>query len=238
MMKAIRFSAEGMLNSFRIPFFRTYHRSFLAPPKTTVIGMLTNILGEPEKWYYETLNKDEVKVSVVINDIMGKAKDLWAYKTFESKSGMHGRSIFRRDKLYLACYTIYLTTANDELRSRLGKGLKSPASIPALGLDDEMVRIFDVQEIELTENSTGRVDSVFMDYEYKYRAFIKDGARPVEFPLSNFTPLNYEIALTTDGVRSKRIARNEAKQVDFINCEVELEGVKSYTDGVNRVVFY
>ena len=42
-MKAIRFEVEGLLNSFRIPFFRTYHKTFLAPPKTTVIGLLCPI---------------------------------------------------------------------------------------------------------------------------------------------------------------------------------------------------
>ena len=53
-MNVIRFKTEGILNSFRVPLFKTYHRTFLAPTKTNIIGMITNIMGKSERWYYET----------------------------------------------------------------------------------------------------------------------------------------------------------------------------------------
>lgn len=84
-MKVIRFEIQGLINSYRIPFFRTYHKSFLAPPKTTIIGMLCNISLKSQKEFFEILDKEVFEVSVVINEIKGRAKDLWSYKTLEKK---------------------------------------------------------------------------------------------------------------------------------------------------------
>ena len=109
-MKVIRFGVEGVLNSFRVPFFRTYHKSFLAPPKTTIIGMLCNISLKPQKEFFEILENNLIEVSVVIEDIKGKSKDLWSYKTLDKKN--RGKSIIRRDKLFRAKYAIYLNINN------------------------------------------------------------------------------------------------------------------------------
>ena len=89
-MKAIRFRVEGVFNSFRIPLFKKYHKSFLAPPKTVILGMVSNVMGKSEEFYYNLLNSD-IFVSVVIENIGGKTKDLWRYRD-------KGTSIIRRDK--------------------------------------------------------------------------------------------------------------------------------------------
>ena len=98
-MEAIRFEVEGLLNSFRVPFFRTYHKTFLAPPKTTVIGLLCNIALKSQKEFFEILDQELIDVSVVIDEIGGRTKDLWSYKTLEK--GNMGKSVIRRDKLFL-----------------------------------------------------------------------------------------------------------------------------------------
>lgn len=237
-MKSIKFLAEGVFNSFRVPFFRTYHKSFLAPPKTTIVGMLANLMARPERWYYDTLENNDIKVSVVINDIAGRAKDLWAYKTYENKSGMHGRSIIRRDRLYKASYTIYLYTGNEDLNKELFKALKCPRNIPSLGLDDEIVNICNVEQVVLYPNNTNVINSVFMDKGFKYKVKILDISKSVEMPISNVVPLEFNIEETPDRLRTNRTNKNELKQVEFINCEVEFDEIESFTDGTNRVVFY
>lgn len=246
-MDAIRFKVEGILNSFRVPFFRTYQKSFLAPPKTTVMGMIANIMRKPENWYYDALRNDYFDVSVVIDNIGGRGKDLWSYKTLENKSGMHGRSIIRRDKLYRPRYTIYLVLNKeslskhninyDEMKDDILEALKYPSSIPSLGLDDEIIRIYDISEVALKVNNTGAIDSIFMDKNYKYTAKIKEKSLEIELPTSNIVPLSYAVGLE-NGQRTSRKDEDQYKQVEYINCEVYIEGVESYTDGINRMVFY
>lgn len=237
-MGVIRFRAEGIFNSFRIPFFRTYHKSFLSPPKTTIIGMLTNIMRESEQVYYKLLNEDMIRVSVVINLIKGKSRDLWSYKSLENKNDMHGRSIIRRDKLFRASYTIYLMIENEKLHEKIYNSLLCPKSIPSLGLDDEIVKIFDVENnLVLEKNESKMINSVFMDKGYIYEAKILNLNDEIELPTSNITPLKYSI----EAEKNFRFARKNAeeyKQVEYINCFVELKDVESYICENNKIVFY
>ncbi len=236
-MEAIRFKVSGIFNSFRIPFFRTYQKTFLAPTKTNIIGLLTNIMGSSEKTFYEILNKEVIDVSVVIDNIAGRAKDMWAYKTLENKGGMHGRSVIRRDRLFKACYTIYLSVKDTLLEEKILDSLKYPKNIPSLGLDDEIVVISDVEKINLKHNESNIIDSIFVDKGYKYKAVIKDVSKQVELPTSNIAPMNYSISIS-ENQRFSRTAQNEMKQIEFINCEMHFEKIESYTDDINRVVFY
>jgi CRISPR-associated Cas5-like protein len=236
-MNVIRFKAEGILNSFRVPLFKTYHRTFLAPAKTNIIGMIANIMGKSERWYYEILNKNRIKVSVVINNIEGKTKDLWAYKTYKNKN--YGRSIIRRDRLYRAIYTIYLLIDSEELFKEILIALKFPKSIPSLGLDDELIKISEIEDkIQMCENKSGHLNSVFMDKGYSYDVIIEDQDKFVEFPMANETPLSFKVEISDKEFRKSRQAMDNFKQVEYLNCKIELKNVTSYTDGINRMVFY
>lgn len=240
-MKVIRFGVEGVLNSFRVPFFRTYHKSFLAPPKTTIIGMLCNISLKPQKEFFEILENNLIEVSVVIEDIKGKSKDLWSYKTLDKKN--RGKSIIRRDKLFRAKYAIYLHINNKKLFNEIVDALEYPKNVPSLGLDDEIVTIFfdskkDV--IELKENDSNIIDSVFLDKGIDYKVIIKDITKMVELPLSNITAIKFK-AFDKKGRLISREAKEEFRQVEFINCQIEFkENVKSYIDEQlnNKLIFY
>lgn len=237
-MGVIRFRVEGIFNSFRMPFFRTYHKSFLAPPKTTIIGMLNNIMGKSEEFYYSLLNEDKIKVSVVIDSIKGKAKDLWAYKTFESKSDMHGRSVIRRDKLFNAKYTVYLMINDKSLSEEIYNCLVCPKAVPSLGLDDELVKIYDVEsDLKVDINDSYVINSVFMDKGYEYKAMVDDLEADVEMPTSNIVPLKYIIDSSKD-FRAARKSMDEYKQVEYINCCIELKEVESFVCENNKIVFY
>lgn len=249
-MHAIKFKVEGILNSFRIPFFRTYHKTFLAPPKTTVIGLLTNVLRKSEKWYYEILHHDIFEVSVVIDEISGKTKDLWGYKTLK-KNDMRGRSVIRRDKLYKAKYTIYLKLneknitkylkqSPEDFKTEIMQALKSPKCIPALGLDDEIIKIYTVEELELRKSEQKIINSVFIGDEVKYTVKMQstDIDEDIYLPTSNVAPLKYVID-EKKGLRTKREVTKEGKQVEYINCKVELfSEIDIYEDKENKVVFY
>jgi CRISPR-associated protein Cas5t len=237
-MKVIRFRVEGYFNSFRVPFFRTYHKTFLAPPKTTIVGMLCNISLKSEKEFFEILDKELIEVSVIIDEIVGKSKDLWSYKTKDKKN--RGKSVIRRDKLFMPSYTIYLAIKDEKLYQEILDGLKSPKNTPSLGLDDELVLIKDVAEIEINSNKTDRIDSLFLNKLGNYRGYVKDITKVIELPIANVTPTKF-VGYDKKGKQISREVKEEFLQVEFINCEIEFEeSVKSFVDNElkHRLVFY
>jgi len=237
-MKVIRFDVEGLMNSFRIPFFRTYHKSFLAPPKSTIIGMLCNISLKPQRVFFEILDNDSIELSVIINSIEGRAKDLWSYKTINKKN--RGKSVIRRDKLFIPTYTIYLKIEDEILYQEILENLKSPKNIPSLGLDDELIIISNVKEIGLFQNKSNRINSLFLDKGVIYKAFVQDSNRAIEFPMSNVTATKF-VAFDKKGKQISREVSEAFGQVEFINCEVEFEDdIESFMDKElnNSLVFY
>ncbi|RBQ25783.1 CRISPR-associated protein Cas5 [Arcobacter sp. CECT 9188] len=238
-MKIIRFELEGLLNSFRIPFFRTYHKTFLAPPKTTIIGMLCNISLKSQKEFFDILDKELIDVSVIIDEINGKTKDLWSYKTLEK--GNMGKSVVRRDKLYLSKYTIYLHIKDEKLFYEALNFLKNPSNIPSLGLDDELVIIKNIEDLtsKLKSNDTNQINSVFLNKNYNYKAFIKEPNKPIELPTANLTPVKF-IAFDKKGNRISKEVKEEFLQVEYINCNIQIDEISSYIDEEknNKLVFY
>jgi len=240
-MEVIRFEVEGLFNSFKVPFFRTYHKSLLAPPKTTIIGMLCNIAKKSQKEFFEILEKEKIKVSVVIDSIEGKGKDLWGYKTLESND-IRGKSILQRDKLFKTHYTIYLNINDKNLFEEIFQALKKPKNIPSLGMDDEMVFIKNIKKYIVEKNKNNIINSVFLDKGYEYKVKIKEMAKAIMLPTFHQVPTKYKAF----DKKEKFISREPIKeaifnQVEFLNCEIEfLEEIESYYDEKynNRIIFY
>ncbi len=156
-VKAIRFKAEGFVNSFRISQTAVYQLTGLVPTKTNIVGMLANISGKFEKDYYEMLK--EIKVGIIPLDINSHFVDLWGYKKF--KKGNYGRAVLKREKLYLPKYLIYVLTNND-LSEYLLECLKNPKRIPSLGMDDELANIKNVKKISMDKIKSREVHSIFI----------------------------------------------------------------------------
>jgi len=228
-MKAVRFEIEGLFNSFRVPFFKNYHKTFLAPPKSAIIGLLCNISSKTYQEFLEILNNDLVKVSVVIIGIEGKVRDLWSFKTFAKKN--RGKSIVRRDKLFKPYYIVYLDI-HYSLKEDIFKNLKKPQNIPSLGLDDEIVLLKNIKEVELIENDTKFVDSVYLSDNIEYKIAIKDTNKFIELPTFYEVPIKFNINKTKEIIESK-------KQIEFLNCQIEIDE-KSFLDKEKdlRIAFY
>jgi CRISPR-associated protein Cas5 subtype I-B len=226
-VKAVRFRVEGVLNSFRIPLFKKYHKTFLAPPKTVVLGMVSNIMGESEEFYYNLLNSD-ISVSVVIEDIDGKTKDLWRYRTDK------GTSIIRRDRLFKPQYIIYIHSEDLELLNKIENSLRFPKSIPSLGLDDELVNIADIKTVELVQNGSKEIDSIFMESGEKFNIAVGDGYMIAN---SGEVPLSFKVEFDKKGNRKNREALNRVNQMEYLGCKVEIDG-DSWSDGKYRIQLY
>ncbi len=235
-LDVIKFRVSGLLNSYKIPFYRTYHRSYLSPPKTMIIGMLCNIMRLSEKDYYEILKQDAIKISVVIEDIKGTAKDFWVYKINQSKN--NGRGIIRRDKLYNPKYCIYLSILTDDLKKDIINALKCPKSIPSLGLDDELVTIYDINESQKLKKveDAGYVNSVFINKYDKYTSKFRQTKKFTKLPISNPVNLGYQVEYKGSERKIRKAAEN-ALVVEFLNCSVNIPEKEIYTDNEYNIVF-
>lgn len=166
-MKAVRFIAEGLINSFRMPQTSVFQLTYLAPTKTQIAGFLANIMGKTEEEYYQLL--DDIKVGIVPLYIESIFNDAWTFKKWKSSGA--GRDILQREKIYRGKFLIYISADGPVLEDIL-KFLRYPSRIPSLGMDDELVLIRDVKKIEMESKDDSVVHSVFTyneGMEYKYR---------------------------------------------------------------------
>lgn len=227
-MEVIKFKAQGIFNSYKIPVFRKYHKTFLAPPKTVVIGMLSNILDKGEKWYYEALQDDVFKVSIIIESIEGTVKDLWVYRTYEKTPTGMFTSIVRRDHLFMASYTFFIALKKDENISleELYQGIKYPKKIPSLGLDDEIIDISDVKKCILEKNNSNKVDSVFISEDGNdFIAKIGEQRKFAIYPEIHLQPTKF-IVEYNGGRRSIREPSEEKNIAEYLNCKLEFKSDK------------
>jgi CRISPR-associated Cas5-like protein len=155
-MKVIRFTTEGLINSFRIPQTSAHQLTYLAPTKTNIVGMITSIMGKGEDYYYNLLKN--IKVGVVPLQIDSLFTDAWTFRKWKESGS--GRDILKREKLYKTRYVIYIACEED-LRAKIYDSIKNPLRIPSLGMDDEMVLIRDLTEIEMEKTEDNKIHSIF-----------------------------------------------------------------------------
>lgn len=155
-MKVVRFTTEGLINSFRVPQTSTHQLTYLAPTKTNIVGMITSIMGKGEDYYYQLLKN--IKVGIIPVEIDSLFTDAWTFRKW--KDAGSGRDILKREKLYKTKYVIYIS-CDDDLRAEIFDSLKNPLRIPSLGMDDELVLIRGVEEIEMEKVESDRVHSIF-----------------------------------------------------------------------------
>ena len=165
--------------------------------------------------------------------------DKYSYKTLEKKN--MGKSVIRRDKLFLSKYTIYVYIKEQILFNDIFESLKNPKNTPSIGLDDELVIIKNVKDVSeaIKSNDTDKINSVFLNKGYTYKAFIKESNKPIELPTPNMIPIKF-IAFDKKGNRISKEVKEEYPQVEYINCNMQIDGVTSYVDveNNNRLVFY
>jgi len=223
-MYILSFRATGVCNSYKIPVFKNYHKSYLTPPKTVIIGMLCNIMNKGERYFYETL-QHRINVSVVVEDLWWTMKDLWWYKTLSS--GNQGKSVIRREKYVYPSYRIYLSFDDETIYDEVYQSLLSPQSVPSLGQDDEMISLRDVQKIDLTKSSHPIIHSAFatdndISFRIKDMDFSKYMIAPtVHYMYTKFTT-PYDAKTDKNQKRNHRDVIEYKNIVEFYNTSVEI----------------
>ena len=166
-LEGLIFKVEWILNSFRQNDFKTYHKTYIVPTKWNILWMLTNICGEGEKFYYDLASKN-IDIQIKILNLWGFTKDLWHIKDLKHQEW----SIIRREKIYNSIYEIQVIIEDKELLDKFFYFLNNPIRIPALGLDNEVVKIFDIRRWIFKEIYTKEVDRIiFLDDIYNFKFF-------------------------------------------------------------------
>jgi len=219
-MDAVRFIVEGFINSFRIPQTSVYQLTYLAPTKTQIAGMLTNIMGKNEKNYYDILRK--IKIGILPLNINSIFTDAWTFRKW--KHAGSGRDILNREKLYKSNYLIYISAENS-LLDELLHFLKNPARIPSLGMDDEMIIIKDVEKITLEQKEDTVVHSVFRFEENM--EFIPKFAK-IERNMEIFPPRIVTINRDFDENKIPRKPKEFIQVVEFSGAYCEINVPKTF----------
>ena len=164
-MRFLRIKVSGSFNSFRQPDFQTYHKTLPLPPKTTVAGMLGAAIGiSPKEVNDEWLENNRFQMGVVGNS-KGKASDLWQIdkvtgygKGDEKLPGFrkngnksYYKAVIVRELLFACDFVIYLNFKENTDFSLIKAHLENPIWALSLGREDELIKIKDVNLVEIEE---------------------------------------------------------------------------------------
>jgi len=120
--------------SFRIPEFQNFHKSFLLPPPTTVVGLAGAALGLSPKSSQDFFDESSIKIGV-FGKSDGFAKDLWKYNDF--KVG----SVIKREIYFFNQYVVVFASENSETIENLGSSFKNPKYALTFGTSDALAKI-------------------------------------------------------------------------------------------------
>lgn len=121
-----------------------------------------------------------------------------------------GKSVVRRDKLFSPKYTIYLKIKDKKLYNEILENLRLPKNTPSLGMDDELIEIKNIKTLEMEEHDTNKINSIFLDKNISYKAYVKDLSKSIELPTINLASTKF-IAF------DKKIKEYQKSQIKILN---------------------
>jgi len=234
-MEVIRFTIEGLVNSFRRIETATYQNTELTPKKTHIAGILTNIMGGVEDFYYTLL--PQIKVGIIPLNLENMFVDLWQYKKW--KTANRGRAVVKREKLYHAKYEVYLEIPV-KLKENVFRALQEPKRPPALSMDDELVEIKNVSKIDIKKiNSNGERKSVYSTFPEEW----VNSYSFLVYPIKNKLIIPPRSATTNLGFNRgpPRRALEFLRIVEFFGGYCEIEPKKDgfiYSNGDKNIVMW
>lgn len=142
---AVRVSCSGITNGFRSPLSQSVHDTLPFPTPTHLIGMLGAAMGvsrrDIEPLYYS------FKVGVV-GTHSATYQDLT--RILKYKGSKQFSSLLIRENLFNTDFQIWYIPTGNLGSDIVMKSLKNPKFALSLGRDDEIIRMNEVSEVELT----------------------------------------------------------------------------------------
>lgn len=123
--------------TFRNPEFQNFHKSFLLPPPTTLIGLAGAAMGLSPKSAQDFFN--EGFYFGIYGTSRGYCKDLWKYNTFDEQG-----SIILKEILYDNHFILIFGNDNETVIETIKEAFLSPQYALTLGNNDSLAKIIQV----------------------------------------------------------------------------------------------
>lgn len=250
-MKVIKFSVQGLLNSFRIPDFQTYQKTLMFPPKTTVCGMI----GAALDWSPQEVNEKiipEIEIAICIKNLIGPVRDLWKIQKIIQKADLtkpgavvidnhtYYGAVMIRELLSQPHYIIYLKSRNQQLLELIFEKLQNPAWALSLGHDDELVLLKNLQWIEIIESQiTEFCDTVLpFDISGLYK-IVTNSLQAAKIPQKLTPPLINNLPVRFHYEDNERVAEEFQTFSVLLGLNILLkEPVSGFFDGERPIIFF
>lgn len=123
--------------TFRNPEFQNFHKSFLLPPPTTLIGLAGAAMGLSPRSAQEFFK--EGFYLGIYGTSSGYCKDLWKYNTFDEQG-----SIILKEMLYDNHFILVYGSENQEKVETISQAFSAPQYALTLGNNDSLAKIIQV----------------------------------------------------------------------------------------------
>lgn len=220
--------------SFRNPEFQNYHKSYLLPPPSTIIGLTGAALGlSPES--SQKFFKKEGFVIGCHGKANGRANDLWKHLKLNTQKAKDQRDmisgILSREFLY--SYSLIIVFGNVDIAKidQIINGFHNPKYALTLGNSDALVKV--IKCIPTKEKENGKRISNCMVEGDIIEEVIKNNHNGLGFEIyQNSDPITYDMPVYFNYKDNEYGSRNisSRKKISIISHEmilnVEKEGVK------------
>lgn len=168
MNKALVFDIWADYAHFKKYYTTTSPLTFSIPPKTTLYGIVSAILGFSKEEYLKNFNEGHCKIAVQIKNPVKKTRinlNLIDTKKAALMSQIETRTQIKTEFLKDAKYRIYFMHQDEDLYNNLKEKLKNHKSVYSisLGLSENLANFKYIEEIEvekINENSWQEINTV------------------------------------------------------------------------------
>jgi CRISPR-associated protein Cas5t len=201
--------------SFRNPEFFNYHKSFLVPPPTTLIGMAGAALGLSPKAAQAFFDEDIFEMGAYALT-EGVANDLWKYNDFALGS------VIQREIMFKNKFIIIFGTENREKIKQLEEAFNYPMYCLTMGSSDSLAMIegvFTTTEI----NHSYTVSHCLLEGNI-VEEVINSAQNGLEFSIySTSDPIAYQLPVQFHYTKDYGMRKvNKRKEFSFIGEEMVL----------------
>lgn len=133
--------------SFRNPEFQNFHKSFVLPPPTTVIGLAGAALGLSPKEAQDFFDGKGFEMGIG-GTSNGKAKDLWKYRTLTTDPKKGPTSVLVREFLFDNNFYFAFGNADENLITELKNAFDTPQYALTLGNSDSIAKVVKAEIID------------------------------------------------------------------------------------------
>ena len=227
-MYGLYFEITSDFGHFRNPFTLSFFETFLAPPRTTILGFIGAAMGLDEKETIKLGNK--LKVGVRILELKGFAREI--ITTFNYKVKPPERTPIMREILVNPVYRIYLGSEDIDLLKLIVEALRKPKYPLYMGISEFLARVTKISKLQKFDGVMEKHFKCIIPLNGNFKVKIEpEVGEGYIFPKICKTVYSYEI--TEKG-------RNPKKFVNLLmslGYDIELqEPIKAYKTEENEVV--